>query len=1730
MTEHTLLFKRYGVVRLLGRGGVGSVYLVEDLQDRHKLLALKMIELPDEQSFDMIRGEFEILAKYRHPHLARAFDLGREGHLAYFTMEYVSGTDLLDAAGLLDRPEILRLSIQALRALAFVHDLGLVHGDIKPQNILVDTSGARPAARLLDFGLAETLLDAGESVPTSSGTPGYFPPEKAMGAPPDPRSDLYSFGVTLFQTLTGRFPFQGANPGEVLEKHRFSPPPPPSSLDGSIPPALDAVCLRLMEKEPRRRFPNAEAVIMAMAPLVHGMEEEKTETQGRHLVSAVFSGRQEQLAALEKGLGRTLAGTSPPTVSIVRGSAGIGKSRLAGEYALDVRARGCRVIEIACGVNEIDALSPLFELARTLAGFGETSGIVSNDPMRTGPEEEGGLEEEPSNPAEVSRLSSEIRSLLTRASEAHPLLLVVEDFHRAEPHLIDALGELLAGDLNGRWAVILVARSRFENPLSAKNFTVLERRARFPEISIGPLGAGDVKQWVADALPGAILDDGTAGEILRMSGGNPLLIREILSTAVEEGRILRSTKGWSLEPRPEGEAFLPAAYLTESRFESLPELERGILSALALNREALPADVIARYLGVADQGLLHPLLRRLSQAGWIVSSRGGKNCSLHNDSLRRPILRVMGGTPRKKGHRDLARILAGKGRRDDAIVPIVAEHWMRSGSHEESVRWCLDAGQAFLRQRRFRPAQRFLRAARRAAKVSKKDTETMARIDLSMGFSILGLGNNKRAEEFFRMLSLGDLPPLLQARCWFFLGQSLTRQFRHAQALEAFSRAEGILEENGRSTKARGLLLRRSEILNILGRYGEAAESVRHLVKIDRTSLQHGVGALYETAWSCAEQGRLDEALDHVRVAFGICVKSNQPSRRLDLCKLYHLVSHCRFLHGDMRKAVKWVELSLQGYLGEGNRYGKAMAMASRGSLFYRMGNPSGARDDLKEAGEAYRAEGAVAAGAASDLDLARLDLDAARYGPLLDTLDSIERSLSGLDVDSTPLLQMLHGVRARFFLRVGDPEKASKSLEAIRGAFHEGNVDFRTETTLTRIACLLGAGRPGEAMEEAEGLDCESRVVLVSRSRIHLALARASATLGRNKDAGEWIRSAKLTVEKSGLSGYLPEILLFESCWSLSAGEPGRAVAAAFDAFERSREAGKVHLLWKSQRRIGVALENNNAKGRAGKHFRRAAWYLEAELTSLPEPYRQDFLHAEDASDLFARAVVLRSEDTATRLARMLARKEMDSHDSWNDAALAWGESCSGFFGADAVAFHSPGDGPCEEEAVIGKRRGSDTRWTVDVGGKESRKCTITFFRRCERGAFLPVVKRAGRVLLDRLSDLFAGIERLALERRLSLVNRRLLDRAESAETALMTARRAISRTQTALDQEGGFEEIVGETESMRSVIRQVRRWGPTDMTVLVSGESGTGKELVARALHEASKRKNGLFTAVNCAALAESLLESELFGHEKGAFTGADETKPGLFELAHEGTLVLDEIADMNPRMQVMLLRVLEQREVRRLGGTRSIPVDVRVIALSNRRLENEVKAGRFRGDLYYRLIEVEIEIPPLRKRKEDIPLLAEHFLATLRTGKRRKSVSSKAVALLMKYRWNGNVRELRNVLQRASILSNNQVLKPKDFPELGAHRLTKSSMSEGLLAVVRREASKEGIPLDPRHEDLFRVLAATGSIRRAEYEQIAGISTRTATRDFKRFLSLGLIRKRGRNKATVYTLAEGLESRRG
>jgi two-component system, NtrC family, response regulator AtoC len=346
-------------------------------------------------------------------------------------------------------------------------------------------------------------------------------------------------------------------------------------------------------------------------------------------------------------------------------------------------------------------------------------------------------------------------------------------------------------------------------------------------------------------------------------------------------------------------------------------------------------------------------------------------------------------------------------------------------------------------------------------------------------------------------------------------------------------------------------------------------------------------------------------------------------------------------------------------------------------------------------------------------------------------------------------------------------------------------------------------------------------------------------------------------------------------------------------------------------------------------------------------------------------------------------------------------------------------------------------------------------------------------------------------------------------------------------IEKAGGFEKIIGKSEKINDIFKLIKNVAKSDSTVLITGESGTGKELVARAIHNQSDRANKLFVPVNCAAIPENLLESELFGYEKGAFTGAFERHLGKFEIAHFGTIFLDEIGLLPVAMQAKLLRVLQEHNIDRVGGSEAIKINVRVIAATNSDLKFEVEGKKFRSDLYYRLNVIPIHIPPLRERVDDIPLLMNHFMAKYNKefGRSVLGFSKDAMEALKAYPWPGNIRELENLIERLVVLTDKEVITNEKLPpEISKSKsklqdIIKEHTAKFEMDFIKQIASK--INLNARQMQALECIKNEGKITKQGYIKLTNSTKTTAFRDLNSLVKLHILEQKGTGKSSFYTL---------
>jgi len=1690
---------RYEVVDLLGEGDQGIVFLVRDRARQGALRALKMLrpDPEDPAARERLLQEFRRLALLEHPGLVRVYDFAVDERTGrpYLVMERVGGRPLPQAVRDRPLPFVLEAFRQVLEAVDHLHRQGLVHRDLKPENILVEEGDDpdRPGrVVVMDLGLS---LERGTADAAPAGTLHFLAPEIFEGHAATPRSDLWSLGVVFYLALTDRLPWDAASARDLLETRRRTEPPPPSRWNPAVPLALDALVLGMLAEDPARRLPGAAAALARLAPLLGSDGIGVTGTTRR----VPFVGRHEEL---EEAAAFLLGDTEGAPLLLVPGPEGIGRSRFVEAVADELRGRGARPAVGACRPGDEHPLAPFAPIlrealegadgsgdshadeilrrylpgfSRDLAGtlFGPGARAIASAEVVTGP-------------AQVIDL---LATILAEVAAHRPLAILIDDLHRADPIALDLAWNLARRGRRHPLRLLVTVRHpvrRAEVQAWLKGLEA-ERLARnMPLPALAPDAIRELASHVLGGARAAVL-----GETLdRTTGGNPRFLLEVL-------RSLAESPGEGLP----GDLLLPGTLeaALEERLRRLPAAARRILEALAVRGRPTSREDLAAVAGPPDPASLETLF----QGEWLHEGPGGV-LELPGGPLRESLLRGLEEDRRRDLHAAWAERLAG--REDVAARMERATHLLEAGAGKEARALFLETAEELVARWRYREATRFYQAA------------------------------------------LDRLPPDAPERLRIY--PLLERAWHRAQDWQA---AEGIcrdwadlaarLGEPASQARALSQLAARLRQRHALGEAREVAARALELARAARDDraialAEKLVGGLALVSW---DHTRAKEHLDRALVSF----RRAGDARGEAIClQDFALV---QVLEGSAGEALASFERADRIFGQLQDPVWQAMTLSNRGLVLTFLGHHDGAAECWRKMVERVRELGAAVPLVLPLENLALLLLRRGRYEEVLATARELveEATRHGLQAYRISGLLCLGDAWARLddaaaarehhelalalaeaiqeeaqrrfaLLARGRDELEARRLEDAETLFREVLEDSRRAGNLrTRALALLGLARVGLEAGEAE--------------RVHLFLAEAERALRVPREDG---------------IAHLAELQLLRArAWQLD-GRLDLAIAGTSLAYGFARFADALELqlevlaLWTA---LHDAMGHEDL---AAVPLADAARLLRAAAARYEDPaLRARFLNRPDVARLLdaalRRAAENRGAEEVARVTDTLAEihEASERAASEGDPAPLWRrlvELAVERTGAErGLLVVEDEDGEFHPIAARGFP-GEDG--TVDPG-VALRAISRTLLDEVHQGRTVLAVDAPNHPSLSRSSSApVLGIRSvLAVPLRLrgrilgalyvdtrthqalfSEADRRLLEAlAHQAALALEHARlvEQLSAERDAYRQVAeethSFGKLVGRSRPMREVFALLERVAGADLPVLILGESGTGKELAARAIHFNSRRKDRPFLSENCAAIPETLLESILFGHARGAFTGADSDHRGLFERANGGTLFLDEIGDMSPSLQAKLLRVLQEGEVRPVGAERTIKVDVRVVAATHRDLAAMVREGTFRQDLYYRLNGVTVRLPALRERKEDIPLLFRHFLERRAAEENRPvpEVDAAVLRALVLHDWPGNVRELENVVRRLLLFSDGDRIEARSLaaiPELaealeGAGR----TGTAGLPATGPARGSSGTADLGEiadEKERLRRALEATGG-RKKDAAVLLGISRATLYRKLAR-----------------------------
>jgi Nif-specific regulatory protein len=1418
----------------------------------------------------------------------------------------------------------------------------------------------RGEPRLLDFGLAAV---PGEST-GPRGSIHYIAPELFRGARPDPRADLYSLGVVLYVALMHKLPFQGTSVSELMVSHVRSRPD--EIRKRSVDPRFAEIVMRLLEVDPACRYESSEHVLEELQVFLQESVALSRASESAHVFTSPFIGRQKEIAGLEAGLKDCARGTSQ--FIFIAGQEGVGKSRLAGE----IRRRA------------------------QMNGF-----LTETVSFRTG----GSV-------------------LLKRKLRGRtPSLVLFEDVHRIEPEELGNLSKLVRAHVNK--SVVFIATCE----TGKRHRDVRERLssvAPWVQVMLKGLNEEETLGMVEGMLSRMQDRKRIGGLVQSLSGGVPLLVEEAVRNLVSSGTLERRRGIWHLSSKTGLQMGLSGKWpwLMAHLLETVSEGESHMLEIASLLNEATSEEVFRRITGEGEE--VRRTLISLVSRGFLERCAGGR-FRIAIGYLSSYVRDRM--APVRK--RELHGLIGEAFSQENPLVS--AKHLMLSGQRARAFDVAMEEAVRHEREQRTEQACRCYEIALQTCRGLAKRYELL-----------------KKLTYVYDVLS------------------------DHAKALDSARAALDIgrrmdVDMDELRVKTANIYMKREEY--------EEAERLLKRVLGGVTDELVKCSAQCELAWLMMETNRNNEALRLARDARRIAEREDDESA---MAKVYHTLGTIMWTNGKLDASEKLLKKAVELKVKLAFHSSAADSLNNLGVIYWTMGDMEGAEQAYRKALSEYEKagdKGGVGAiytniglvewtrgewkSALADYDRAYLIQEEIGNQAALARLDNLigvaEENLGNWKKAVVHFRRHLRYNRSR-----KDKKGVAVSLNSLgslllkTGAIDEAREAFES--------CLKLRREVGDL--EGEGL-----------SLLNLAMVKRDSgdTDGALKDIGRCIRICrKARIEKDLGTAYRvkAEILL-------AMRRPSPARVAAMGALNLSKRTedrlelshvyrvmatlpGTTHEEAEELHRKSVEIARAlNARYELGSALHAHGQFLLEVEGRLPEAIEQ----LKDATDVFERLGAERDLEAARTscceaVARISAMKGFGAGmlqvSALNDIAGLIGSitDMRGFYqrvvdvmvsllGAErGLLLLFPGDG---DELEVAAQSSMDKATMKDATalsrGVISEAAGKGVPVVCDDAFTDPRFNQNRSVVLNNIHSLLCVPLKLREEVLGTLyvdsrLDRRLFSKddipfvstlANMMAVAIDNARyhERVIRENVHLRSQVigrfGHGNIIGVSAGMREIFKTVKKVADTDSTVLIEGETGTGKELVARAIHYHSRRVGKRFLTIDCGALPESILESEMFGHKKGSFTGAASDKMGLFEVGDGGTIFLDEIGDAPQSVQSRLLRVLERSEVRRIGESSYRKVDVKIVCATNKRLASEVEAGRFRRDLYFRLKVFSIEMPALRERREDILPLANHFVKRMEQelGKKMGGIAPDAARTLIAYPWPGNARELQNEMARACTL---------------------------------------------------------------------------------------------------------------
>lgn len=1653
--------RRYGpyeLIRQLGAGELGKVYLARDPL-RHTEIALKQVQgaHDNEKRAAFLKSEYGILAKLRHPNLVRVYDLGLEEGNLYFTSEYINGVEIGQAVSTLSLEQKLELIAQLCRALEYIHSRGIIHGDIKPSNILITQKSGRRTLKLLDFGLARHFKT--HPCQPGGGTRAYMAPEVLRGRI-TPQSDLYALGVVL---------------DELIPTKRPSP--------------LDELVQKLMSPQLENRFSRANTVIRALNRCVSAnFSMETIESLESYLYSPELIGRRESYDQLWQAVS-----DSVPRFVMLSGEFGIGKTRLIDEIKTAAQLQNIPVITA-------DSLPSLLQQLR-LPAFPELAD------------------------ADESESFQQMVQLINSTLAKEKYLFHITDLNQLSLTEIKFLKFWVRQALEGSCPICWIGELRGPGLAALQDIPAVET------LVLLPFTRAEVATYLEHITAQETIDRKFISAIHQLSAGVPAALTAILKQLIAQ------------QEKPD-QLQLDLAALSQIKqvpdisdalrqhYDTLTANEQKLLTFMALWQSPVDFAASKQLLGWDESKLFDAAAALLKNR---MITQGQESFELIRPLWRKSLSEQISANSRRHWHSKIAQYIEPSvHKRQTWLLPALAQHYLESGDREKGPHYAFLAAQCLQRQFFNEQALHYYKQGIERAGGNFFDEK----IYTEMARLYERLGRFKQAHHLYQEIAehLRDTAPEQSLQAEIHQALASQKQGNWKDALKAY---EQLLHHSSQQLSSKQAMEIYSLTAMIQARQGQldaAWSTIQKGLKLTEHRQHRGSAVSFNTAaLICYYRGQYEQAITYYQRS----LKSYEAQKsEAGIANVYNNLGMVYQQEHNANAALEYYQRALRIAKKRGNLPFQATLFANQATVYQERGEYASALTDYRRSEAIHRSMEMREEHCGDCINLANIYTI---FGAAHEASSYIEQAQQNLEQEESSTYRgYLLSIQGDLALLNRDGHQAIRHYQDAQRCFEKTTaVREQRLMRLNQLRVLLLEGK----LQSAEKIFKELLPPSAeedSESALLYDLLAARLNIQKNEDLEE----TEHTLTK--ITRFLRTYPAPELAWDTHDALHELALKIGDLTKAHGHRLTAQDIIMNLARNVPEEFQNEYLQHPLrqqvtadGTHTIKAASkeiamsehtnHHSLKMTRLLEINRK--LNSEWSLDKLLELIM----DSAIELSGakrgflILSLSGRLRHFDWKQVRTARHFERANIEEDEIELSSSVVNQALNRQAVLLTSNAQD----------DTRFSKYQSVHRLELNSILvvPLIWESnviGALYLDNASisdaftdddiplvEMFAefavlalrnskSFERLQITRRDAIRQSKALQKTVTQQNVeILQIQEQLRRTQQELPTRYNYENIIGRSKAMQDVFRVLDKVTDTNIPVIIYGESGTGKELIAKALHFNSSRKDKHFVSENCSAIPEHLLESELFGHVKGAFTGAEHKKEGLFQYADHGTLLLDEIGDMPVKLQPKLLRVLQENQIRPIGDRKTIPIDVRIIAASHRDLKLLVQQGRFRQDLFYRINGLIVRIPALRERHDDIPLLVEHFLAQYSSDSEPVRISAEAMKCLMQYSWPGNVRELEHSIRNAILFAESGEITTETlaFKEELFHEGTPLLMSRKTVD-FEVPAAQQLEQLTDERERLLEALRLTHN-HKTKAAQMLGVTRKTLYNWLERYEISGFIR---------------------